>query len=354
MTTTIDPSRVEAFAGQALQEAGAATHVALAALGDRLGLYRAMADAQPVGAAELAGRTGTHERYVREWLAAQAASGVVEYDPGSARFRLPPEHAALLARDDAPVDLAGLFHLVSAAVRNAERLERAFRTGEGVGWHEHHDGLFCGTERFFGARYRAQLVDEWLPALPGVTERLRAGARVADVGCGHGAAAILIAQAFPRAGVIGYDVHPESVAVATRRAREAGVADRVRFEVASAQDYPARDLDLVCALDALHDMGDPIGAARHVRRSLRPDGAWLVVEPYAADRLEENLTPLGRLAYGVSTLVCTPGSLSQDGRAGLGTQAGEARLREAIGRGGFRSVACAARTPFNLVLDARP
>jgi 2-polyprenyl-3-methyl-5-hydroxy-6-metoxy-1,4-benzoquinol methylase len=353
-TQTIDDAKVEAFLNQVLGEAGAAMNAALVRIGDALGLYRAMGDAQPVSAAALANRTATHERYVREWLNAQAAGGFVVYDPETDRYTLPAEHAIALADDQSPFAQSGLFQAITAAIRSEERVIDAFRTGSGVGWHEHHHGLFHGVERLFGVTYRTSLVEEWIPALDGVEAKLRAGALVADIGCGHGLSTILLAQAFPGSHFEGYDVHAESIEVARRRAAEAGVADRVRFEVAPADGFPRRAYDLVAVFDALHDMGDPAGAARHVRSALRPDGTWMIVEPMAGDRIEDNLHPLGRLNYAFSTLVCTPGSLSQDGRAGLGTQAGGARLTEIVRGAGFGTVRRAAETPFNLVLEARP
>jgi SAM-dependent methyltransferase len=323
-------------------------------VGDRLGLYRAMADAQPVSAAELAARTSTHERYVREWLNTQAASGYVDYDPSSDRYTLPAEHAFVLADESSPVAMAGMIHAAGAVIDGRERVEKRFRTGGGVGWHEYHDGLFCGTERAFAANYRAQLVHAWLPALDGVVEKLEHGARVADIGCGHGASAILMAQAFPASTFDGFDTHAASIETARRRAVEAGVADRVRFTVAAGNDYPGEGYDLVCFFDALHDMGDPADAARHACKALAADGTALIVEPYAGDRIEDNLNPVGRFYYGMSTLVCTPGALSQPGGVALGTQAGEARLTEVLHAGGFTNVRRAAETPLNLILEARP
>jgi 2-polyprenyl-3-methyl-5-hydroxy-6-metoxy-1,4-benzoquinol methylase len=353
-TTTIDEAKVEAFLGQIVSEAGAAMNAALVRIGDALGLYRAMGDAQAVSAAVLAARTETHERYVREWLNAQAAGGFVTYDPSDDRYTLPAEHAIALADEDSPFAQAGLFQAVTGAIRAEERVTEAFRTGDGVGWHEHHDSLFHGVERLFGVGYRTSLVADWIPALDGVEAKLHAGARVADLGCGHGLSTILLAQAFPGSSFDGYDVHAESIEIARRRAAEAGVGDRARFFVAAADDYPGHDYDLVTCFDALHDMGDPVAAARRVHQSLRPDGTWMIVEPLAGDRIEDNLHPLGRLGYGFSTLVCTPGSLSQEGRMGLGTQAGQERLTEVIVGGGFRSVRRAAETQINIVLEARP
>lgn len=354
ITTTIDEAKVEAFLGQLVTEAGAAVNAALVRIGDELGLYRAMADSQPVTAADVAARTQTHERYVREWLNAQAAGGFVTYDPSTDRYTLPAEHAIALADELSPLAQAGVFQAVTAAIRAEDRVIEAFRTGEGVGWHEQHHGMFHGTERAFATSYRTSLLTEWIPALDGVEAKLRAGARVADVGCGHGASTVLMAQAFPASTFEGTDVHPESVEVARRRAEEAGVADRVRFEVASAADTPARGYDLVTVFDALHDMGDPLGAARSIRAALEGDGTLMVVEPLAGDRIEDNFNPLGRLRYGFSTLVCTPGSLSQEGRAGLGTLAGPARLTGVIAEAGFGTVREAAATELNIVLEARP
>ncbi len=350
---TLDQTRIEAFAGQIATEIGAALNAALVTVGDRLGLYRAMADAQPVGAAELATRTDTHERYVREWLNAQAAGGFVTYNPDEDTYTLPAEHAFVLADETSPVAMAGIFQAATAVMDGRTRVAERFRTGEGVGWHEHHDDLFHGTERAFGANYRMHLVQEWLPALTGVVEKLERGASVADVGCGHGASTILMAQAFPTSTFTGIDAHPESIATARTRAQEAGVADRVRFEVADATSYDGSDYDLVAFFDALHDLGDPVAAAQHARAALADDGSCMIVEPFAGDRIEDNLNPVGRMYYGFSALVCTPGSLSQYGRAALGTQAGEARLRDVLVTGGFGSVRRAAVTPLNLVLEAR-
>ena len=350
---TLDQSRIEAFAGQIAGEVGAALNAALVTVGDELGLYRAMADAQPVSACELAARTHTHERYVREWLNAQAAGGFVSYDGGDDRYTLPAEHAFILADESSPLAMAGIFQAATAVMDGRGRVADRFRSGEGVGWHEHHYGLFCGTERSFGANYRMHLVADWLPALTGAVDKLERGARVADVGCGHGASTIIMARAFPRSRFIGIDAHPASIATARERAVDAGVADRVEFEVADADGYRGSGYDLIAFFDALHDLGDPVGAARHARAALADDGSCMLVEPFAGDRIEDNLNPVGRMYYGFSTLVCTPGSLSQRGRAGLGTQAGEARLREVMLEGGFGSVRRAAETPLNLVLEAR-
>ena len=351
--TDIDEAKLEAFITHAATEIGAALNVALVTLGDELGLYRAMADGQPVAPPELAARTGTEERYVREWLNAQAASGFVLYDEAAAAYVLPPEHALVLADEASPFSLAGSFQSANAAVAARERVAQRFRDGAGLGWHEHHHELWHGTERAFATGYRNFLVAEWLPALDGVVEKLRAGARVADVGCGHGASTILMAQAFPASRFVGVDYHAGSIETARRRAAEAGVADRVSFEVAGAAGLPGEGYDLVAFFDSFHDLGDPLAAAARAAAALAPDGTCMLVEPFAGDRVQDNLNPIGRLYYGFSTLVCTPGSLSQPGRAGLGTQAGEARLAEVLRAAGFGAVRRAAETPLNLVLEAR-
>jgi SAM-dependent methyltransferase len=338
-----DEAQAEAFLNKLVGEAGAAINAALIRIGDALGLYRAMADGAPVSAAELAARTDTHERYVREWLNAQAAGEIVTYDPQTDTYILPPEHAYALADEYSPIAQGGIFQSVVAAIRAEDRVREAFRSGDGVGWHEHHCGLF-----------RTALIADWIPRLDGVEEKLRRGARVADIGCGHGLGTILLAQAYPNSVFVGFDYHQESVEVARERAVPEGVADRVRFAVAGADDFPGADYDLVVHFDALHDLGDPVAAARRVRETLAPDGTWMIVEPLAGDRIEDNLNPLGRIRYGFSTLVCTPGSLSQPGRAGLGTLAGEAKLAEVIRAGGFGSVRRAAENELNMVLEARP
>jgi SAM-dependent methyltransferase len=348
-----DEAALEAFVGRFIGDLGAAMHLPLVALGDRLGLYRAMVEAGPVTAAELAERTGCAERYLREWLSAQAAGGYAAYDPEGERFWLTPEQAVALADEDHPAFVAGGSLVVTAAAAIVERLAAAFRTGEGVGWHEHHPMLFLGTERFFKPGYIGNLVSTWLPALDGVEAKLRAGGRVADVGCGFGASTILMASAFPEAEITGFDYHGPSIEAARGRAVEAG-ADGVRFEVATSSDYPGDGYDLIAFFDCFHDLGDPPAAARHARSALADDGTVLLVEPLAGDRLEDNLTPLGRAFYSASTLVCTPASLAQDGGVALGAQAGEARLRAVLQDAGFSRVRRVAETPPNLVLEARP
>jgi SAM-dependent methyltransferase len=352
-TQTIDDAKLELFVGQLVGELGATLNAALVVIGDELGLYRALDGEGALSSAELASRTNTNERYVREWLNAQAAGGYVTYDGETDRYTLPPEQAFVLAQDDSPAAFAGAFQLVRAAVHDQPKITEAFRSGAGVGWHEHHHGLFEGTERFFRPGYNANLVSTWIPALDGVEAKLHAGARVADVGCGHGASTILLAQAYPASTFVGYDYHEASIETARSRALAAGVGDRVRFAVAAAADYPGHDFDLVACFDCLHDMGDPQGAARHVLQSLAPDGTWLIVEPFAGDRVDDNLNPVGRLYYAASTLLCTPASLSQEGRAGLGAQAGQARIGEVVTAAGFSRFRRAAETPTNLIFEAR-
>ena len=353
-TVAPDEERMGAFIGRVLGELGATLNAALVVIGDRLGLYRAMAGAGPLTHAELAERTGTSERYVREWLNAQAAGDYVSYEAETGRYTLPPEQAVALADEASPYFLPGAFEMIAAIVRDEPSIREAFRSGAGVGWHEHNDGVFSGCERFFRPGYAANLVASWIPALDGVEEKLRAGASVADVGCGHGASTILMAEAYPASRFFGFDYHEASIDQARQRARAAGLADRVRFETAPAQGYPGSGYDLVATFDCLHDMGDPVGAARHVLASLAADGTWLIVEPFANDRVEDNLNPVGRIYYAASTLLCTPASLAQEVGLALGAQAGEARLRDVVTAGGLTRFRRAADTPFNLVLEARP
>jgi SAM-dependent methyltransferase len=353
-TTPIDEDKLNAFMGQFVQDIGGALSVATVILGDQLGLYKAMADGTPCTPEELAQRTGTDARYVREWLSSQAAGGYVHYDAEADAFALPPEQALALAQEDSPAFIPGAFQLASSVIKDQPRIAAAFRSGDGVGWHEHDHDLFCGTERFFRPGYVANLLTSWIPALDGVQEKLHAGALVADVGCGHGASTILLAEAFPRSEFVGYDYHADSIAHARAAAERAGVADRVTFEVSSAKDFPGSGYDLVAMFDCLHDMGDPAGAARHVHHALAPDGTWLIVEPFAHDDLADNLNPVGRIYYSASTMICTPASRDQEVGLALGAQAGEARLREVIQQGGFSRFRRATETPFNLVLEARP
>ncbi len=349
----IDQEKLNQFVGQVIGELGAAMNAALVLVGDKLGLYKAMAGAGPVTSAELARKTNTDERYIREWLSAQAAGGYVTYDAGNQTFTLPPEQAFALAVEDSPAYLPGAFHIVSAIIKDEPKLLEAFRTGDGVGWDEHDTALFEGTEKFFRPNYAANLVGSWIPALEGVEAKLKRGARVADVGCGHGASTILMAQAFPKSQFVGFDYHGPSVGWARRAAARAGVKN-VSFEVATAKDFHGAKYDFVTFFDCLHDMGDPIGAARHVREMLHSDGSWMIVEPFANDRLENNLNPVGRVFYAASTMICTPASRAQEVGLCLGAQAGEDRMRKVIADAGFSKFRRATETPFNLIYEARP
>jgi 2-polyprenyl-3-methyl-5-hydroxy-6-metoxy-1,4-benzoquinol methylase len=348
-----DNDALQALLGRVLTDFSGAMQAALVVLGDRLGLYRALATSGNCSPAELAASTNTTERYVQEWLNANAASGYVDYLPQSGRYRMSAEQVLAFAEPSSPAFAVGGFEVALAAVRIVDRLEQAFRSGEGIGWEEHHHRLFHGIERFYRNGYAAHLVGEWIPALGGVSERLQAGATAADIGCGHGASTILMAQAFPLSRFHGFDVHGPSIDIARARAESAGVADRVRFEHASFHDFPGHDYDFVTVFDALHDTGDPVGNASHIHAALKPEGCFMLVEPNAADTVEGNLNAVGRAFYAGSTLMCTPCALNQ-GRVALGAQAGEARLRSVLTTAGFGHVACVARTPFNMVLAARP
>ena len=340
--------------GKAITEMGAAMNAALILLGDRLGLYKAMAGAGLMTSTEIASKTSTSERYVREWANAQAAGGILEYDAATSRYNLPDEHAFALAQEDSPAFIPGAFEVVQSMLIDEPRLREAFRTGEGVGWDEHHPCLFHGTERFFRPGYTANLTTNWLPALDGMEVRLKAGAKVADIGCGHGASTILMAQAYPKSTFFGFDYHEGSIEAARRAADLAGVGDRCTFDVASAKAYPGTGFDLVTCFDCLHDMGDPAGASAHVFSSLKPDGTWMIVEPFADDDLSKNMNPIGRVFFCASTMICTPASKAQEVGLALGAQAGEKRLREVVTSGGFTRFRRATETPFNLILEARP
>jgi 2-polyprenyl-3-methyl-5-hydroxy-6-metoxy-1,4-benzoquinol methylase len=348
------PSKLDIFMSKMLADMGAAASGALIIVGDKLGLYKALADSGPLTPGELAAKTGTAERYVREWLAAQAAAGYVEYDANGGRYSMNAEQAMTLANESSPVFVAGAFEVVASMFKDEPKISAAFRTGAGVGWHEHSQCLFRGTERFFRAGYAAHLVQEWLPALDGVVEKLQRGAQVADVGCGHGASTIVMAKAFPSARFTGFDYHGPSIERARAAAREAGVESNCAFEVASAAGFPGKNYDLVAFFDCLHDMGDPVGVSRHVHESLLPDGVWMIVEPFAGDSVVDNLNPVGRIFYAASTMICVPASLSQEVGLALGAQAGEARLRDVVSSAGFTRFRRATATPFNLVLEARP
>jgi 2-polyprenyl-3-methyl-5-hydroxy-6-metoxy-1,4-benzoquinol methylase len=342
------------FVFRAVDEVGATLNAALVVIGDKLGLYRALAGTGGLSPTEPAERTGTAERYVREWLNTQAAGGYVEYDPESGRYALPPEQTVALTDPDSPAYLPGFFQIAVGSVLDSPKILEAARSGDGLGWHEHVHDVHDGCERFFRPGYNAHLTAEWLPALDAVVDKLKRGALVADVGCGHGSSTILMAQAFPNSTFVGSDYHDASIETARRRAQEAGVADRVSFQIAAAAAYGGSDYDLVTMFDCLHDMGDPVGAARHVHSTLKPDGTWMIVEPNAGDRIEDNLNPVGRAYYGFSTLLCTPASLSQEVGLALGAQAGEARIADVVRTGGFRRFRRAAETPFNHVFEARP
>jgi SAM-dependent methyltransferase len=352
--TTIDLARLESFMGQALNDIGAAFSAPLFLIGEKLGLYKAMANAGPLSSQELAERADVAERYVREWLRNQAAGGYVDYEADSDRYTLPDEYAPALADEHSPLYLLGVYEVIASLYADEQRFLDAFRTGGGIGWHQHDYRLFRGTERFFRPGYRRHLISDWIPALDGVEEKLERGAVVADVGCGHGASTIIMAAAFPNSRFRGYDYHEESIARAREAAAEAGVADRVTFEAASAKDYPGTGYDLVCMFDCLHDMGDPVAAAAHVLYTLAENGIWMIVEPFAHDQVQDNLNPVGRVFYAASTVICTPGSLDQEVGLALGAQAGQAQLTDVIRRGGFTHVRRATETPFNLVLEARP
>lgn len=345
----IDQAKLDALLGRAVVDIGANYHAALVITGDKLGLFRALRDLGPTTPADLAKRTGTHERYMREWLSAMAAGGYVTYENASQTFALSEEQAVAFINADLP----GAFLMAQATAKSEPRITEAFRSGRGVGWHEHDAGLFEGTERFFRPGYAVNLVPTWIPAMEGVQARLETGGRVADVGCGHGSSTILMAKAFPASSFVGFDYHDDSIEWARQTAKREGLDDRVTFEVASATGYPGAGYDLVTFFDSLHDIGDPVGSARHVRQSLAPGGAWLLVEPFAHDRLEDNLNPVGRLYYAASTMLCTPNSLSQEVGAALGAQAGEARLRKVATEAGFSRFRRVAETPFNLVFEAR-
>jgi SAM-dependent methyltransferase len=347
----MNEAKLHEFMGKLVGDMGGAAIMANVILGDELGLYRAMADGQPVSPEELAAKTGCHARLVREWLSGQAASGYVEHQAG--RFRLPEEQAMALANEDSPVYVAGGAVVLASMYLDKDKIARAMRGDGALSWGDHHPCLFSGTERFFRPGYRANLVSNWLPALEGVVPRLEHGAKVADVGCGHGASTIVMAKAYPQSRFYGFDFHAPSIEQARTRAAEAGVADRVQFAQAQAREFPGGGYDLVCFFDCLHDMGDPVGAARRAHESLKPGGTVLLVEPYANDDLDQNLNPVGRMFYAASTCICTPNSLSQEVGLGLGAQAGEHRLRHVFTEAGFASFRRATETPFNLVLEAR-
>jgi SAM-dependent methyltransferase len=350
----LDPDKLNQLLHQAVGDMGAAMHSTLIVIGDRLGLYRSMGDCLPVTAAELAHRTQTDARYVREWLNANAAGKYVEYDPATDTYSMTPEQSFALAQDDTAVHLPGFYHMLASCMKDEEKLTEVFRTGKGFGWHEHEKGLFEGCERFFRPSYLANLTTNWIPALEGLEAKLTAGARVADIGCGHGASTLLMAKTYPNSEFYGFDYHDASIEQATKKAAAAGCADRVHFDTAPAKSFPGKDYDFVACFDCLHDMGDPTGAAAHVRQSLADNGTWMIVEPMAGDDIASNLNPVGRIYYSASTICCVPASRAQEVGLGLGAQAGEKRIREVVTGGGFTHFRRATETPFNMVFEARP
>ncbi|MBB4509604.1 class I SAM-dependent methyltransferase (plasmid) [Rhizobium johnstonii] len=348
-----DMQKLDALVGRLVGDVGAAMSGALVVLGDQVGIYKAMADGTPMSVQDLAKKTGIKERYLREWLSAQAAADYVAYDEKTDRFSLTPEQAMVFAEENSPAFFVGAFEVVQSMWMDEPKVADAFRTGKGLGWHEHSTCLFRGTERFFRPGYNSHLVNEWIPALGGVEEKLKTGASVADVGCGHGASTILMAQAYPASRFTGFDYHGPSIERAKAAAKDAGVSDRVTFEQGSAAEFPGRGYDMVAMFDCLHDMGDPVGAGRHVKDTLGPNGTWLIVEPFANDHLKDNLNPVGRVYYGASTMICTPASLSQEVGLGLGAQAGEMKLRKVALDAGFTHFRRATETPFNMVFEVR-
>lgn len=348
----VDEAKLEQFMGQAVTDMGAAMNAVLVIVGDQLGLWKAMNGAGPMSPSEIADQTGVRERYVREWLSAQAASGYVEFDPVSRKFTLPPEQGMAFADSESPVYVIGGFHVISSLFHDRERIAERFSSGEGFGWHEHDPELFSGTEQFFRPGYKAHLVSEWIPAIDGMEEKLEQGAKVADVGCGYGASTLLMADAFPNSEFHGFDYHEDSIAHARQLASENGTENAI-FEVATAKDYPGDGYDLVCFFDCLHDMGDPVGAMKHTRESIDGDASVMLVEPRANDTLVENMNPVGRVFYAASTMICTPSSLDQEVGLGLGAQAGEGRLGDVAEAAGFHHFHRATETPFNMILEAK-
>lgn len=349
----VDEKKLEQFLGKFVTDLGAAVHAGMVVIGERLGLYKALA-AGPLNAGELAARTHTDQRYVSEWLASQAAGGYITYDPETNKFGMTEEQVVTLAREDGPAYMPGAFELALGSLAAVPRIAESFRSGAGMGWYEHEDEVFHGCEKFFRPGYAANLVSSWIPALDGVREKLVRGAKVADVGCGKGASSILMAKAFPNSRIFGFDYHDKSIEAARENAKREGVADRVTFEVAAAKEFPGKGYDFVAVFDCLHDMGDPVGAAQHVRAALADDGSWMIVEPFANDDLKDNLNPVGRIYYSFSTLLCTPCSRSQEVGMCLGAQAGEKRMTDVVRSAGFSRFRRATQTPFNLVYEARP
>ncbi len=349
----LDMAKLNAFIGQFVTDLGASVHAGMVVIGEKLGLYKALA-AGPMSAEELAAATRTDPRYVREWLASQAAGGYIDFDGATGKFSLSQEQAFTLAQEDSPAYLPGAFELALGSLAAVPRIAESFRTGAGMGWHEHDDGVFHGCEKFFRPGYAANLVSSWIPSLTAVQQKLEKGARVADVGCGKGASTLLMAKAFPQSRFFGFDYHDKSIEAARQSAKRQGLADRVTFEVAKAKEFPGEGYDFVAVFDCLHDMGDPVGAAAHVRQALTADGTWMIVEPFANDQMKDNLNPVGRVYYSFSTLLCTPCSRSQEVGLCLGAQAGEKRIGEVVSAAGFSRFRRATETPFNIVYEARP
>src|SRR5215472_7767915 len=353
-TPALDMEKLNQFVGQFVNDFGATAHAGLVVIGEKLGLYKALANSEPMTSAQLAAKTDTDERYVREWLSSQAAGGYVTYDDATGTFSLSEEQVFTLANESSPAYLPGAFELALGALAAVPRIADSFRSGAGMGWHEHHDGVFHGCEKFFRPGYIANLVNSWIPALDDVKSKLESGARVADVGCGKGASTLIMAQSFPKSQFFGFDYHDKSIEGAREASARAGINGRVKFEIAKAKEFPGGNYDFVAFFDCLHDMGDPVGTAKHVRQSLAKDGTWMIVEPFAKDRLADNLNPVGRVYYSFSTLLCTPCSRSQEVGLCLGAQAGEKRIREVVTAAGFRRFRRAAETPFNIVYEGRP
>jgi SAM-dependent methyltransferase len=353
-TMKIDQDKLNAFLMKFVGDFGAALHASTVIVGEKLGLYKALAESKGLTPVELSARTHTMERYVREWLSAQAAAGYAMYDSKSGKYSLSPEQVFTLAEEKSPAYLPGAFYIAASMFKDEAGITEAFRTGKGVGWEEHSTDLFIGAEKFFRPAYAGNLVSSWLPALDGVVPKLKAGAMVADVGCGYGASTMIMAEAFPKSKFVGYDFHKPSIDYARKSAVANRLSDRVSFEVAKAQDYPKKDFDLVAFFDCLHDMGDPAGAAKHVRQSLKPDGSWMIVEPFANEKPEENYNPVGRVYYSASTMICTPASRAQEVGLALGAQASDSQLRQVVMSGGFKSFRRATETPFNRVFEAKP
>ena len=353
MAAIIDDAKLQQFIGKMLGDLGATTTAALVIVGDRTGLYRALDELGPQTPGDLASATGTDPRYVREWCANQAASGYLEYDSASGRYALPPEHAMVLAREDSPMNMQGAFEIAQTLMRDEPKITSAFREGTGVGWHEHDPQLYAATARFFRPSYTANIVSSWIPALDGVEAELKKGIDVADVGCGFGISTTIMARAYPNSRFVGLDYHTPSITSARALAEREGVGDRIEFQSAGAQDFEGT-YDFVTLFDCLHDMGDPLGAMRHIREALRADGTLMIVEPFANDRFEDNMNPVGRIYFAASTMLCTPSAKSQSGGYALGAQAGEARMRGIAMEAGFASFRRAAETPFNIVYEAKP